>query len=228
MKYREVDETDLLLNVDPALMTTPDAEAHYVVSVPHADGSLARIHFDRHLYQPLLIQGSNPDIRVSPPPLNESETRVVRDLRNSWKERGSELYPESELFLLRNQGRGRGVGCSLEGTGFYADFILWMISGDRQRVVFVEPQGMIHVKTYEEDEKAKLHERLPTLAKQTARRSGVAGEVSLDPFVVSATEYDELRRRYGDGSWTKEDFAMRHILFADRECTYLETLLADG
>lgn len=103
-----------------------------------------------------------------------------------------------------------------------------MISGDRQRVAFVEPHGMLHAKICEEDEKAKLHERLPTLAGQIACRSGVAREVSLDSLVVSATEYDELRRRYGDGSWTKEDFARRHILFADRDWTCLDTLLADG
>ena len=36
MNYREVDEADpnLLLNVDPALAATPNAEYHYVVSVP--------------------------------------------------------------------------------------------------------------------------------------------------------------------------------------------------
>ena len=251
MNYREVDEADpnLVLNVDPALATTSNADSHYVVSVPQADaslrkrieelikqqgklyeqdlGALARIYFDRHLYQPLLIQGSNPDIRVSPLPLNESETRLVRDLRTFWKERGSDLHPESELFLLRNQGRGRGVGFSLEGTGFYPDFILWMISGGRQRVVFVEPHGMIHAKAYEEDEKARLHERLPTLAEGIARRSGMAGEVSLDSFIVSATKYDDLRRRYGDGSWTRADFAARHILFPDEAGRYLETLLAN-
>ena len=251
MNYREVDEANpnLLLNVDPGLTTTPNAESHYVVSVPQADaslrerieelikqkaklyeqdlGALARIYFDRHLYQPLLIQGSNPDVRVSPPPLNESETRFVHDLRTFWKERGSELHPESELFLLRNQGRGRGVGFSLEGIGFYPDFILWMISGDRQRVVFVEPHGMIHAKAYEEDERARFHERLPALAEGIARRSGVAGEVSLDSFIVSATEYDELRLRYG-ASWTRQEFAERHILFPDVKGEYLETLLAAG
>ena len=124
MNYREVDDADpnLLLNVDPAVAGTPDAsqESHYVVSVPQAEaglrdrigelieqqgklyeqelGALARIHFDRHLYQPLLIEGSNPKVRVSPPPLNESETRFVRNLRTFWKDRGSALHPNTELF----------------------------------------------------------------------------------------------------------------------------------
>ena len=213
MNYREVDDADpnLLLNVDPALATTPDArrQSHYLVSVPQTDvglrdqieelikqqaklyeqelGALARIHFDRHLYQPLLIQDENPAVRVSPPPLNKSERLFVRDLRTYWRDRGSALHAATELFLLRNQGRGRGVGFSLGGSGFYPDFILWMISGDRQRVVFVEPHGMLHAKAYEEDDKAKLHERLPGLAEGIALRSGTVRQVSLDSYIVSAT-----------------------------------------
>ena len=134
---------------------------------------------------------------------------------------------DTELFLLRNQGRGRGVGFSLEGTGFYPDFILWMISGDRQRVVFVEPHGMVHAKSYEEDEKARLHERLPGLAEGIVRRSGVGGRVSLDCYIVSATSHGELKPKYGDGTWKPEDFARRHILFPDRKKEYIGVLLAD-
>ena len=254
MTYREVDESNpnLLLNVDPALTGTSDAEpsSHYVVSVPQADidlrnritelleqegklyereiGPLARIHFDRHLYQPLLIEDTESAVSVSPPPLNDSERLFVRDLRNFWEDRGSNLHPDSELFLLRNQGRGQGVGFSLEGSGFYPDFILWMIAGDRQRVVFVEPHGMVHAKAYEEDEKARLHERLPALAEGIAQRSGTKGNISLDSYVVSATDYHKLRPKYGDGSWTREDFAQRHILFRDRDAKYIGVLLARG
>ena len=254
MNYREVDDADpnLLLNVDPALATTPDArrQSHYVVSVPQTDvglrgqieepieqqaklyeqelGALARIHCDRHLYQPLLIEDSNPAVRVSPPPLNKSEKVFVRDLKTYWQDRGSTLQADTELFLLRNQGRGRGVGFSLGGSGFYPDFILWMISGDRQRVVFVEPHGMVHAKAYEEDEKARLHERLPGLAEGIARRSGMGGQVSLDSYIVSATSHGELKPKYGDGKWAPEDFARRHILFPDAGGRYIERLLVAG
>ena len=250
MKYREVDQADpnILLNVDSAPPQGAGQQPHYMVSVPYADanlrdrivelidqqeklyernlGDLAGIHFDRHLYQPLLIEeGSNPNVGISPPPLNESETRFVRDLRTFWQDQGSTLYPDTEMFLLRNQGRGRGVGFSLEGTSFYPDFILWMISGDRQRVVFVEPHGMLHAKAYEEDEKATLHERLPALAEGIIRRSGTGKKVSLDCFIVSATDFHELRPKYGDGKWTKEKFSERHILFQDGQGKYIETLL---
>ena len=253
MNYREVTGTDpnLLLNIDPAV-PTPDAgpEPHYVVSIPHALphlrdrvaelidqqgklheqelGALARIHFDRHLYQPLLIEDPDRVVQVSPPPLDSSERLFVRDLRAYWQERGSALHADSELFLLRNQGRGRGVGFSLEESGFYPDFILWMITGGRQRVVFVEPHGMVHAKAYEEDEKARLHERLPALAKGISGRSAVGGRVRLDSFILSATDYHDLRPKYGDGSWTRDDFARRHILFRDERRRYVGVLLAGG
>ena len=251
MKYREVDHSDpnLLLNVDPDDAGKPDAsqKSHYLVSVPREEvglrdrivelieqkaklyekevGALARIHFDHHLYQPLLIEDLNSNVRISPPPLNKSETGFARDLLIFWKDRGSALHPNTELFLLRNQGRGRGVSFSLERTGFYPDFILWLICGHRQRVVFVEPHGMIHAKAYEEDEKVRLHERLPKLAEEIAQRSGVAGKVCLDSFIVSATEYRTLKPLYGDGSWSREKFAARHILFPD-DMQYIEKLLA--
>ena len=130
-------------------------------------------------------------------------------------------------FCLRNQGRGRGVGFYLDEAGFYPDFILWMVAADRQRVVFVEPHGMIHAKAYEQDEKARLHERLPELAEAIARRSEVRWKVSLDSFIVSATSHGDLQPRYGDGSWTQEDFAERHILFFDYKGEYIERLLAE-
>ena len=254
MNYREVDEDDpnLLLNVDPALAATPDTprQSHYIVSVPQADillrerieelieqqaklyeqehGALFRIHFDRHLYQPLLLDDPDTPVTISPPALNQSEREFVCNLRDYWRKHGGEHHPDTEIFLLRNQGRGRGVGFSLGGSGFYPDFILWMIAGDAQRVVFVEPHGMVHAKAYEEDEKARLHERLPGLAEGIARRSGVEGRVSLDSYIVSATSYEDLKPKYGDGKWSREKFARRHILFPDDGGLYIERLLAGG
>ena len=254
MNYREVDEDDpnLLLNVDPAVAATPETprQSHYVVSVPQKDihlreqieelieqqallyeqehGALFRIHFDRHLYQPLLVENPNTPVTISPPPLNKSESRFVRHLRDFWRDHGATRYPDTEIFLLRNQGRGRGVGFSLGGSGFYPDFILWMITDDAQRVVFIEPHGMVHAKAYEEDEKARLHERLPGLAEGIARRSGVGGEVSLDSYIVSATAYGDLKAKYGDGRWSRKKFARRHILFPDDKGNYIQTLFTGG
>ncbi|MDE2957597.1 MAG: DEAD/DEAH box helicase family protein [Bacteroidota bacterium] len=254
MRYGEIDDADsnLAINADFAEAESDSGirKSHYIVRVQRDDAGLCdriveliaqqtllyeqesrglpRIYFDRHLYQPLLVEHHREQVQISPPPLNRNEARFVADLRKYWQERGGQRFTETELFVLRNQARGQGVGFTATGSGFYPDFILWMISGDRQRVVFVEPHGMRHAPAYEEDEKARLHERLPALAEGIALRSEKASNVSLDSFIVSATRYGDLRSRYGDGSWTKEDFARRHILFPDERGEYIETMLTSG
>jgi len=70
---------------------------------------------------------------------------------------------------------------------------------------------MMHAPAYAKDDKAQLHERLPTLARAMEPPRGVSS-VSLDSFIVSTTPYRELQRKYDDGSWTRELFAEKHIL----------------
>ena len=181
-----------------------------------AAGALPRIHFDRHFYQPLLL--SDAKVEVSPPGLNESEQQFVRDLREYWNEEQGNALVGADLFLLRNQSRGQGVGF-FENSGFYPDFILWIKANDAQRIAFVEPHGMLQANAYQHDDKARLHERLPALARDISQRSN-GPNVSLDSFIVSATPYEELRKRYEDGSWDRERFAQAHILFPERTSTY--------
>ena len=178
------------------------------------DASLPRVHFDRHLYQPLLVKQGNM-LTLSPPGLEESEQAFVKDLRQYYADN---RIDDTEVFLLRNQSRGTGVGF-FEESGFYPDFILWVKQGESQRVVFIEPHGMLTAKAYVHDDKAKLHERLPDLASAISQRSGTCN-VSLDSFIVSATRYEELYKRYDDGSWTTEKFASKHILFPERNGEY--------
>ena len=181
-------------------------------------GVLARIHFDRHLYQPLLIEGNSDKVRVSPVKLQDSEKRFVSDLRRFCSSKPSKLPDGAQLFLLRNLTRGKGVGF-FETNWFYPDFILWVKTGDAQRIVFVEPHGMVHAHAYEHDEKARLHERLPALAGAIAQRSPVRN-VQLDAFIVSATPYETLSKNYGPGSWSRDDFAAKHILFPEPNDSY--------
>ena len=151
-----------------------------------ADAPLPRIHFDRHLYQPLLLEG-NDKVKLSPPGLNEGERKFVKDLRDFWADEHDGAMAGMEVFLLRNQGKGVGVGF-FENEGFYPDFILWIKNGDDQRVVFIEPHGMMQEKAYAHDDKARLHERLPDIAQRVAERSEIEG-VTLDSYIVSATPY---------------------------------------
>lgn len=185
---------------------------------------LPTIHFDRHIYQPLLIECGE-KVRSEPPGLKESERRFVDDLRTFCHEERNRALANTELYLLRNLSRGKGIGF-FEKRGFYPDFILWIKTKDHQRIVFVEPHGMLHAESYQHDDKARLHESLPELSTAIADRSGIKN-VQLDSYIISATPFEELRTRYDDGSWHRQKFSESHILFQERsdEYDYILTLI---
>jgi hypothetical protein len=238
LEYRTLDETDLNLSFNRGVARAK-TEPAYVVKVRHSDkqlieaiqkllvesrrlyeqenAGLPRIYFDRHLYLPLLVEQAD-KMQSVPPALKPSEARFVRDLKTYWEAEKNKSLKGKEVFLLRNLSRGSGIGF-FEQRGFYPDFILWVVDLHVQRIVFVEPHGMIHAKSYRHDEKAQLHERLPALAQEIGRRSRRT-DIRLDSFVISATPYEELYKHYDDGTWNRAKFAEKHILFQERSTSY--------
>ena len=170
--------------------------------------TLPRIHFDQHLYQPLLLERQ--PLNISPQGLKDSERTFVEDLKDYWNEHKDGSLRGSKVFLLRNQGRGAGVGF-FEESGFYPDFILWVKTSAAQRIVFVEPHGMFHENAPEDSDRIRLYQTLRSLSQEMRKRTG-KGNVTLDSYIVSATPYDTLRKRWS-GNWTLSDFANKHILF---------------
>jgi hypothetical protein len=239
MEYRPLDENDpnLAFNRD----RVAEGKAAYIVKVKRSDEDLVRaiqklleeterlyraedhdlprIYFDRHLYLPLLVQEAD-EPKTVPPELNKNEAQFVRDLKDYWKAEKDKVLKGKEVYVLRNLSRGKGVGF-FENSGFYPDFILWALDKDSggQWIIFVEPHSMGHAKAYIHDEKARLHERLPELGREIAKRSGHKG-VKLDAFIISTIPYDELYQHYDDGTWDRKRFAKRHILFQERNENY--------
>ena len=231
MVYKPLDERDPNLSFS----REPEAKGQYVVSIRQSEHALIseieklidegerlyaeeteelpRFHFDRHLYQPLLVEKGD-KVKSAPPVLNQSEQQFVKDVKAYWIAESDQSLAGIEVFLLRNLSRGAGVGF-FETSGFYPDFILWIKKRKKQHIVFVEPHGMIHAKAYQHDDKARLYERLPKLAKEIGARSQQQ-DVTLDSYIVSATSYRDLRKRYDDGTWDKARFTDAHILFAER------------
>ena len=246
MRYERLDKHDANLAFNSEI---GDRVAKYVVRVPRHrtrfieevrrlatsdelydsdSGEPRRVHFDRHVYQPLLLghQGGSGhgEIGVAPPGLNASEQGFVEDLRSYWAEmRSKATLEQPDVYLLRNLSRGKGVGF-FEESGFYPDFILWIKEDRTQRIVFVEPHGMMHAPAYAEDHKARLHERLPGIARSIPVPPCVS-TVTLDAFIVSETPFDQLRPRYDDGSWTRTQFAEKHILFPEPDHAYIGAIV---
>ena len=244
MRYHEVRETDANFQ-DYAVRVpraggaeTAEQDARLLAAIERLieDGQriyeretaeLPNIHFDRHLYQPLLVQRTA-KTTSKPPALNDGERRFVEDLRDYCRQERAGALANRELFLLRNQGRGHGVGF-FERRGFYPDFILWVKSAGAQRIVFVEPHGMMHAAAYVHDDKARLHEKLHELeAEMAANHAGDSDRVALDAYIVSATPFEALKPKYDNGMWSMQRFAERHILFPVRadEYDYLALLLS--
>ena len=182
---------------------------------------LPNIHNDRHLYQPLLtIGGADPTLRITPPALEKSEEDFVKHLR-SYVRQPREDLSNKEIFLLRNQSRGRGIGF-YDNEGFYPDFILWILEGAKQRIVFIEPHGMIHEPINKQNPKIMLFKRLRDFSYKRFR-----GEhVQMDSYIISTTPITKLRYRGGKGKQELQE--NWHILFPDpNDISYLSPIFQE-
>jgi hypothetical protein len=158
----------------------------------NADGKPNRVHFDRHLYLPLIAEETNVDeenIDYSPPPLNKGEKRLVTNLKSYFQaDDGQSILDSWEVYLLRNQSRGKGVGLLSDGNRFFPDFIMWLQNEDAQHIVFLEPHGMVREGEPLEDHRVKFYEGIDSYESELAERTG-KDHVSLHSYVISQTQY---------------------------------------
>jgi hypothetical protein len=100
---------------------------------------------------------------VRPVHLNEGERDSVLDLRGYYEHR-HRFFTSRERYLLRNMSRGCGIGF-FEAGNFYPDFILWLVTGDGQRIAFVDPKGIRNLKA----RRQRIHIVQPTLDRRLTR-----------------------------------------------------------
>lgn len=170
--------------------------------------------FGKHLYQPLLYLDTG-IVEISPAPLNKGERQFVEDLK-AFHDASTAFFASRELFLLRNLSRGRGVGF-FEAGNFHPDFILWLIEGGQQRVVFVDPKGIRNLPW--NDSKILFHETV----KEIETRLGDPA-VKLDSYIVSNTSSATMQLQW---TKTKADMQGRNIVFQDEDRgSYVATMLS--
>jgi hypothetical protein len=160
------------------------------------------ISFDQHLYVPLIHLKSDL-VEVRPVHLNEGERDFIIDLRSFYQENRA-VFGEKELYLLRNQSRGRGVGF-FEAGNFYPDFILWLVDGRHQHITFVDPKGISHLKG-PDDPKINFYRTIKGLEARLGDTN-----VTLHSFILSNTPYEQVS--WWDSGITLADFESRHVLF---------------
>ena len=180
------------------------------------------VNNDRHLYHPLIaITAVDTACRTIPPALEGSEKQFVEDLRGCIREQSESILASKEIFFLRNQSRGKGIGF-YQNEGFYPDFILWITEDTKQRIVFIEPHGMVYEDIHEDNPKINLFKRLRKISHQRFRDENV----QMDSFIISTTDFTDVRRRYS--SMDREDFEAWHILFRKAgDPTYLSPIFQE-
>lgn len=179
-------------------------------------GKLDSIIFDRHLYKPL-IHLTGESIEVTPVPLNQGEKNFVIDLR-SYFNANRKFFEDKELYLLRNQGRGRGAGF-FEANNFHPDFILWLVTKEKQFITFVDPKGLRNTDGLG-DPKVEFHLTI----KEIEKRLGDPGVV-LNSFIISQTPMNQISW-WKDGI-TETEFNQHHILFpVEGDHSYIGKIMA--
>ena len=180
---------------------------------PWEFNGMKTIWFGRHLYEPLLYLDSNV-IEISPVPLNKGEWVFVEDLKTFY-DGHPQFFKEKELYLLRNLSKGRGVGF-FEAGNFHPDFILWLLMGGHQHVIFVDPKGIRNLGPT--DPKIQFHETI----KEIEQRLGDSS-VRLQSFIVSNTPSHAMMMLWG---MDKAAMTARHILFQEEDKhTYVGAML---
>jgi len=169
------------------------------------------IHFDKHLYTPLVIYGKEKeDIKVEPPRLNEGESKFLRRLRDYLKN-NKNRFKGKEIFLLRNISR-KGVKF-FQTSGFYPDFIMWLRSKNEQTTVFIDPKGIRNLGNFN-DEKIQLHKNIKEIEKEI-KIDKTHKKLKLESLILSVSKYKDIKKNFEDGKQAKEDFEKNHILFME-------------
>ncbi len=169
---------------------------------------------ERHFYQPLLAAAQGLDFQVTPESLNKGERDFVKDIQQAYE---AKVFDGYDIYLLRNQTGQGAVGVFIDG-GFNSDFILWLVKGDEQNVIFIDPKGLLHHKP--EDPKVRFFQTIKDIEADLRKQNPANNQIELHAFLVSGTHSSTLisqwKDSYGDPV-TRELLDSWNILFRNEE-----------
>ena len=160
---------------------------------------------DAHAYKPLLYAKGRSEVAVQPVPLDVNEKRVVERLAELARD-GDACLRGRELYLIRNLTRGRGVSF-FDDHAYYPDFIVWLVDGESQHIVFLDPKGLVRFGP-DERRKVRLHSEIAEI-EERVRESDPS--LRLHAYVLSVTPPDEI----GDEARGKEDWEGQGVYFLE-------------
>ncbi len=162
------------------------------ISIDGADFNA--LYFEPHLYQPLLYinnkkykdsETGTSAITIQPVSLVDSEKQFILDLKE-YHSLNSNFFEGKDLYLLRNQSR-KGIGF-FEANMFYPDFILWLVTPDKQYIAFIDPKGIRQVGGFD-DPKIALHKTIREIIEPKLKDSSI----QLSSFIVTPTTFYEVK-----------------------------------
>ncbi|MGF1620902.1 MAG: DEAD/DEAH box helicase [Rhodomicrobiaceae bacterium] len=213
----EEDDYQLIVNADEAALINDIQRLSHDIALHKGGilraGDMRACIFGAHLYEPVLHVSKGSKIQIAPVSLNESEFQFVEDLRIYAEREQARMHDECiELFLLRNESRGRGIGF-FEAGNFYPDFLLWQVKADKQFLSFIEPHGLQHEGPGHK--KIEFHR----IIKEIQHRL-LSENVVLNSFIVTPTRFAKL-------NWGKtiDELGDMNVLFMeDRRNDYINTI----
>jgi hypothetical protein len=205
----EKSKTDIILNIKKMgeLIRNKD------FNIPPFKGLISFV-FERHLYSPL-IHINDMEIKVSPVDLNEGEKKFVEDLKAYYLTNKAK-FEKKDLYLLRNLGRGRGIGF-FQAHNFYPDFIMWVVEGKNQHITFIDPHGIRLSEEGFNNPKIQFYKEIKTLEAQIGDK-----DVVLNSFIISVTPYEQLNF-WGD-KIDKTEFEKHNVVFQENS-NYIEKII---
>ncbi len=209
------------------------ANNKFLKSIQIAPGNnFEALYISGHLYQPLLYVNSsntsfigedgNKLIEICPVPLNIGEKDFLTDIQDFVNSTdGRDFMQGKELYLLRNKSR-TGIGF-FDASGFYPDFILWLICGERQNVSFVDPKGILHLRQFY-DSKIALYKNIKEM-----ERALNDNDITLNSYIIANTPFRDVMHWVGDNisiTAALDKFNEHHVYFQkEQKNTYIKTLL---
>lgn len=176
---------------------------------------LKTIGWDNHLYTPLISFETKNSIKITPVQLNSEEIQLVEDLK-TYFEINKDYFEDKELYLLRNQGKGRGVGF-FEANNFYPDFVMWLIYNNKQYITFIDPKGLMHISGLL-NPKIQFYKEIKNIRDEMNDE-----KVELNSIILSNTNFKQLS--LAKEGISKEEFQENNVVFQE-DSNYIEQIFS--
>lgn len=135
------------------------------------------------------------------------------------------FFADKSLYLLRNKSR-KGIGF-FDDSGFYPDFIVWLVVGEHQYVSFIDPKGIRNINGFS-DNKIQLYK----VIREDIEPELHDASITLNSYIISNTEMKDVKHWVDfpelDLNSKQKKFNEHHVYFQnDQKEVYIKLIFGD-